>query len=351
MDEISSDIAVDCAKRCLGLVLDDGRLMVDMGSYIGEHWNRLDRNAHVMIGRYCSIGQQVAFCAGFDHDYRRVTTSPLWIHGIDHNDDGYRVRPRRNHILIGNDVWIGDSARIMGGVIVGNGAVIGAGALVKKNVPPYAIVAGNPAHIIKYRFPPEIIAKLQRIKFWRWPYEKFQENLPLLYTPEAFVQKHDTVIQEDQSEFASFLKKERSQGRKVCYYLSDYKAADAMLDKVMEQYARFAPEDMLLILVSAGEQQQEEELTYVRQMLERYESGKNIYFLPQMTPAVWQNADYFLAGINYETLESLDYAQDYGVKILSALDEDMFYWCGGGREYLRERVEAAEKSRIAVLNS
>jgi tetrahydrodipicolinate N-succinyltransferase len=67
---------------------------------------------------------------------------------------------------IGHDVWIGHSAIIMSGVKVGNGAVVGAGAIVTKDVPPYAIVAGNPAKIIRYRFTEEVIADLMEIKWW-----------------------------------------------------------------------------------------------------------------------------------------------------------------------------------------
>ena len=82
MTEIPWQLAVQSARDNVGLTAEQGKLMVDMGSYMGQSWNRLDGCAHVLIGRYCSIGQGVAFCAGYDHDYRRVTTSPLWIHGL-----------------------------------------------------------------------------------------------------------------------------------------------------------------------------------------------------------------------------------------------------------------------------
>lgn len=82
--------------------------------------------------------------------------------------------------MIENDVWIGHDVTILRGVTIGNGAVIAAKSVVTKNVPPYAIVGGNPAKIIKYRFSKKIVQKLQNIKWWDWSIEKIVENSDLL---------------------------------------------------------------------------------------------------------------------------------------------------------------------------
>ena len=82
--------------------------------------------------------------------------------------------------IIGNDVWIGTEAMIMSGVTIGSGAVISARAVVSKDVPPYAIVAGNPALIVKYRFTEEKIEKLLNTKWWDWKEEKVKENMEWL---------------------------------------------------------------------------------------------------------------------------------------------------------------------------
>ena len=92
--------------------------------------------------------------------------------------------------IIGHDVWIGQSVTIMGGVKIGNGAVVASNATVTKDVPPYSIVAGLPARVIKYRFEQEIIRKLQAIRWWNWKYEEILMNLGLLNDPNAFVEKY-----------------------------------------------------------------------------------------------------------------------------------------------------------------
>ncbi|TGR67576.1 CatB-related O-acetyltransferase, partial [Mesorhizobium sp. M2D.F.Ca.ET.223.01.1.1] len=94
-------------------------------------------------------------------------------------------------ITVGNDVWIGNGAMILPGVEIGDGAIVGAGAVVTKSVPPYAIVGGSPARLIRYRFPEEIISKLLVIQWWRWDDDKVKKEAALLSGPiEAFVEKH-----------------------------------------------------------------------------------------------------------------------------------------------------------------
>jgi len=77
-------------------------------------------------------------------------------------------------MIIGNDVWIGANALILPGVTIGHGAIIGAGSIVTKSVPPYAIVSGNPAEIVKYRFTHEEINELLDLQWWDWPIEKLR---------------------------------------------------------------------------------------------------------------------------------------------------------------------------------
>jgi carbonic anhydrase/acetyltransferase-like protein (isoleucine patch superfamily) len=86
----------------------------------------------------------------------------------------------KGDVIIGSDVWIGTEAVILSGVKVGDGAVIGARAVVAKDVPPYAVVAGNPSRIVKWRFEPAIVERLLRVAWWNWSEESIDKVLPFL---------------------------------------------------------------------------------------------------------------------------------------------------------------------------
>jgi carbonic anhydrase/acetyltransferase-like protein (isoleucine patch superfamily) len=94
--------------------------------------------------------------------------------------------------MIGHDVWVGVDALILSGVTIGNGAVIAARSVVTKDVPPYAIVAGSPARVVKYRFDEDTIAVLLAIAWWDWPQAKIEEALPLLMSPnlDTFIRRY-----------------------------------------------------------------------------------------------------------------------------------------------------------------
>src|SRR5690606_25352240 len=104
------------------------------------------------IGKYCSIGQDVIILLGGEHHLDRITTYPFpafWKEYANFESPGLS----KGNVSIGNDVWIVTDVLILSGVSIGNGAVIGAKSLVTRDIPPYAIVGGVPAKIIKYRFP------------------------------------------------------------------------------------------------------------------------------------------------------------------------------------------------------
>ena len=83
-------------------------------------------------------------------------------------------------VNIGSDVWIGSGVVITRGIIIGDGAVVGANAVVTKDIPPYAIAVGTPAKIIKYRFVPEVIELMLKVKWWNWSTEKIQQHFDIL---------------------------------------------------------------------------------------------------------------------------------------------------------------------------
>jgi len=127
------------------------------------------------IGKFCSLARNVDV-GGFDHDYHKVTTMPMFRFKQLVGVDNPKVE-RQELCKVGNDVWIAAGAQILHKVSVGDGAVIGGGAVVTKDVPPYAIVAGVPARIIKFRFDERIIESLLDIKWWDWPLDIVLANM------------------------------------------------------------------------------------------------------------------------------------------------------------------------------
>lgn len=142
-------------------------------SYI-SNFSRIN---NVDIGSYCSIGPEVLIGLGIHPSRKFVSTHPSFYStskqsGIVYSKDYKFIESKRT--VIGNDVWIGARAIILDGVTVGDGAIVGANSVVTKDVPPYAIVGGVPAKIIKYRFNSEEVNHLLNIKWWNWNEEKLK---------------------------------------------------------------------------------------------------------------------------------------------------------------------------------
>jgi virginiamycin A acetyltransferase len=151
-----------------------------------------DAGATLKIGRYCSIAPEVTILLGGEHHPEWVTTYPFSL--VVPNVPPVAGYPHtKGDVVIGSDVWLGYRATVLSGVTVGDGAVIGAKSLVARDVPPFAIMAGNPARLVRFRFEPEQVAALLRIAWWNWPFERVREALPLLQSSriDQFIRDHD----------------------------------------------------------------------------------------------------------------------------------------------------------------
>jgi virginiamycin A acetyltransferase len=138
-------------------------------------------DAKTKIGRYCSIAYGVRI-VNHNHPLSFKGTSGLFFNPELALCDRWLVE--HNPLEIGNDVWIGVNAVIMPEVSrIGDGAVIGAGAVVSRDVPPYAVVLGNPARVVKYRFSEEVIARLLEEKWWEQDPAELAENIAEFQVP------------------------------------------------------------------------------------------------------------------------------------------------------------------------
>jgi phosphonate metabolism protein (transferase hexapeptide repeat family) len=138
--------------------------------------------AYTTFGKFCSVAAMTRINPG-NHPMARATQAHFtyrasaYFPGEADEAEFFDWR-RQHHVNIGNDVWIGHGAIILAGRNVGDGAVIAAGAVVTKDVPAYAIVGGNPARVIRQRFPDAIAARMRGLAWWNWSHEQLRQALP-----------------------------------------------------------------------------------------------------------------------------------------------------------------------------
>ena len=157
---------------------DTSKVLVGKGTYGQLNVLQFETTCcKLIIGNYCSIAPEVVFMTDGEHSYKNISTYPFATRYFNKSIDTLS----KGDIIVDDDVWIGYGATIMSGVHIGQGAVVAAGAVVTKDVPPYAIVGGVPAKVIKYRFNKNIIDELLRVDYKRITIDDIKQNLNELY--------------------------------------------------------------------------------------------------------------------------------------------------------------------------
>lgn len=153
--------------------------LVEVGDYTygGLRVLTYNKNNKLQIGRFCSIAQEVMFVLSADHYINHISSYPYKVWIMKEDQEGIS----KGNITVDDDVWIGFRSTILSGVHIGQGAVIAAGAVVTKDVPPYSIVAGVPAKVIKYRFKSDMIEELLKIDYQKLSEKEIKDHIDELY--------------------------------------------------------------------------------------------------------------------------------------------------------------------------
>ena len=332
-----------------------GNMSYMMGTVLNVY---LLNNSHVLIGNYCQIARDTVFEIGQNHVFSGVSSYPFDQVLGEENVFAHRAPVNKQQLVIGHDVWIGSGVRIIKAVKIGNGAIIGSGAVVTKDVPPYAIVGGNPAKIIRYRFAPEIIQALDKIKWWYWPLEKVKANRQYMENVEEFIARFGEKIPKveniavsssaaDQGETAVDKQKnnqtivpphilEKFQtchqaGSKIFYFMPDLAFNQdnarwpAVLGQFCQKYSN-QPHCLLVNLKNDGSDNQAQ-IQYLQQFLAQFPHRPAIIFAISQDGIVLELlklADYFITTKEAISSKGIDYMETFGGQVLSGLEYDIF---------------------------
>lgn len=287
---------------------------------------------NLQIGSYCSIALDIYFLIGRNKNYSRVSTSVARVLHTANNI--YAAHHEKGSVIIKNDVWIGRKVSVMSGVTIHNGAVIAACSHVVKDVPPYAIVGGNPAKVIGYRFSEEIIEQLEKIQWWNWSDEKIEQNAKYFNDDvDGFCER---FYKESCEEIEEVHKNAIEHGKDTYFMLVDYGDNYSVLEEVLNEFIKkwCQCEDKKLELFF--EEQNTEEIKY---MLELMKIIIGLYKDPnlkceislqcgnlQMVKYHLVYADHLIINRNENTILLMDYARKYGtnIEIISGVDVPIF---------------------------
>ena len=321
------------------------------------HYN-LPQKTHVLIGNYCQIAHDTVIEIGQNHIFSGVSPYPFDQVLGEENTFAHRAPVNKQQLVIGHDVWIGSGVRIIKAVKIGNGAIIGSGSVVTKDVPPYAIVGGNPAKIIRYRFSSEIIEALDKIKWWYWPLEKVKANRQYMENVEEFIKRFGEKIPKVENiavsssasvqEEAAVDKQKNSQtnvpphilkkwqachqaGGRIFYFVPDLGAIreEAVWPAVLGQFCQKygSQRHCLLIALRQDGSDHQARIQYLQQFMGQFPNRPEPIFFGSpdgIVRELLKQADYFITTKEAISSKGIDYMDTFGGGVLSGLEYDIF---------------------------
>lgn len=307
-------------------------LSIDRDSYIvgaeiqsGLNFNFAAGRHCIAIGKGCSLAESIIFMIDLNHHYNGVFQGAIEM--LPETAHDWKLR-RKGTILIQNDVWVGHGATIMNGVTLHNGCVVGTNAMVTKDVPPYAIVGGNPARVLRYRFDEAVIDGLQKIAWWDWPDKLIRERRnDFFLPPEEFVKKYLPLVDSNPSP-GEILREAKNVGRKVVFFVPDVESQWPLYPNVMAEYFTMDRPNAELVLYLPKELSQPGYLQPLENELGKYEDADSYVTLQTGEDLderiLFQCADYFVTTRARQTVARSCLADRYGVKVLYGTDTYLF---------------------------
>ncbi|MEY8355307.1 CatB-related O-acetyltransferase [Lachnospiraceae bacterium 54-53] len=308
-------------------------MQIDTDSYIvgaeiqsGLNFNYSEGVHCIQIGKYCALADKITFLVNLNHDYKSVYQgSP----GFLTAGSPGRTR-RKGSLLIQNDVWIGNGVTVLGGVTIHNGAVIGAESVVTKDVPPYAIAAGNPARVIGHRFGEEQRRALQEIGWWNWPMETLLQRQEFFARPvEDFIEAYGAEAKEKWNQAVPAMEKDE---RKSILFLMDPEEPFPLWEKILKEYFRAERERLpsRLVMYIPPSAAAKGFLKVLTDRLKDFKGWEEEALLLEGKESddlrgLFAAADYFIATRNENNILWTEYADHYDVKLLYGTDIPVFF--------------------------
>lgn len=304
---------------------------IDRDSYVVEasistscvdHNGFIPYNFH--IGKSTAIGPNITFLIDSNHDY--LAPSQGAIKCIDQQVSSERNLIRKGELIIENDCWIGRGATIMSGLTIHNGAIVAANAVVTKDVPPYAIVAGNPAKVIRYRFSEDIVEKLLRIKWWDWSVEQLlAAGQDLRGDINTFVEKY-AVKEKHEMEAIEPIRIQPCNKQYVLFVDSQLvlKQFQYCLDEFCHNFEHQNVE--LLVCIPNDQPGLVDAITDIMNAYEDYEVYVNLLaFEEEDAKMIIAQADAYITNSARFNIARLDIAEERGVQVISGFNLPMLW--------------------------
>lgn len=312
-------------------------LYIDRYSYIGQvvirarygepiqtnggGWGNIPEGAYSLhIGAFNSISWDVHFIIDEDHDYKSVSMAVC---------DLFKEVPfrhkRKGSIIIQNDVWIGQGCTVFGGVTIHNGAVVAGNSVVTKDVPPYCIVGGTPARVIKPRFDEETIRKLLEIQWWDWSSEKIKRNRDwFTKNPEEFADHFYKELPKPKSYQIDIPEFDNTY-----LFFPDFDEPYGVWKTVIPDFCKSFAErkDCVLVLFVEKSNKVQSQIQQIEELTKDIDADCCLYMYVgnvMEEEAAFSRSDYYITSRDLRTVKRTCLADKFNIPIISGVDAPIF---------------------------